>query len=154
MEEVEEGLSGKSGNKFAALTTSKNLTEVEKLKLPVAKQEIEIARLKKGYFVVEELREKYSVNFLCRLMKLNRSGYYKRRERRGKKNIREKRREEITGKLKEAHKKYPSHDYHRLAWCIEDKSDHYVSDNVVHLCCKSAGIFSKARNPAKSLPGR
>ena len=51
LEEGEEGLSGKSGNKFAALTTSKNLTEVEKLKLSVAKQEIEIARLKKGYFV-------------------------------------------------------------------------------------------------------
>lgn len=51
LEEGEEGLSGKSGNKFAALTTSKNLTEVEKLRLLVAKQEIEIARLKKGYFV-------------------------------------------------------------------------------------------------------
>ena len=48
-------------------------------------------------------------------MRLNRSGYYKWRERRGKKNLREKRREEITGKLKEAHKKYPSHGYHRLA---------------------------------------
>ena len=32
MEEGEEGLSGKSGNKFAALTASKNLTEVERLK--------------------------------------------------------------------------------------------------------------------------
>lgn len=51
LEEGEEGLSGKSGNKFAALTTSKNLTEVERLRLLVAKQEIEIARLKKGYFV-------------------------------------------------------------------------------------------------------
>ena len=51
LEEGENGLSGKSGNKFAALTTSKNLTEVERLRLLVAKQEIEIARLKKGYFV-------------------------------------------------------------------------------------------------------
>lgn len=42
---LEEGL------KFAALTTSKNLTEVERLRLLVAKQEFEIARLKKGYFV-------------------------------------------------------------------------------------------------------
>ena len=39
------------GNKFAALHRSKNLSEIEKLRLLVAKQEIEIARLKKGYWV-------------------------------------------------------------------------------------------------------
>ena len=31
--------------------TSKSLSEIEQLKLTIAKQEIEIARLKKGYFV-------------------------------------------------------------------------------------------------------
>lgn len=41
----------KTGNKFAALYTSKSLSEVEKLKLIVAKQEVEIERLKKGYIV-------------------------------------------------------------------------------------------------------
>ena len=39
------------GNKFAALHRSKNLSEIERLRLLVAKQEIEIARLKKGYWV-------------------------------------------------------------------------------------------------------
>ena len=39
------------GNKFAALHRIKNLSEVERLRLLVAKQEIEIARLKKGYWV-------------------------------------------------------------------------------------------------------
>ena len=39
------------GNKFAALHRSKNLSELERLRLQVAKQEIEIARLKKGYWV-------------------------------------------------------------------------------------------------------
>ena len=38
------------GNRFAALYRSKNLSEVERLRLLVAKQEIEIARLKKGYW--------------------------------------------------------------------------------------------------------
>lgn len=51
----EEGLrpqSGKrSGNPYAALHTSKSLTEVERLRLLVMKQEIEIERLKKGYWV-------------------------------------------------------------------------------------------------------
>lgn len=53
---LEEGIAGleprpRPGNRFAALHTSKNLTELERLRLLVAKQEIEIARLKKGYWV-------------------------------------------------------------------------------------------------------
>ena len=39
------------GNRFAALYRSKNLSELERLRLLVAKQEVEIARLKKGYWV-------------------------------------------------------------------------------------------------------
>ena len=39
------------GNKFAALHVSKNLSETEKLRLMVAKLEIENERLKKGYWV-------------------------------------------------------------------------------------------------------
>jgi transposase-like protein len=41
----------KTGNHFSALHTSKSLTEEEKLRLIIAKQEIEIERLKKGYRV-------------------------------------------------------------------------------------------------------
>ena len=49
----EQGLTPKDrpGNKFAALHRSKNLSELDRLRLLVAKQEIEIARLKKGYWV-------------------------------------------------------------------------------------------------------
>ena len=47
----EEALVSRSGNPYAALHTSKTLSEVERLRLIVAKQEIEIARLKKGYWV-------------------------------------------------------------------------------------------------------
>lgn len=51
-EEGEKGLEAKKkGNPFAALHTSKNLTEEERLRLIIAKQEIEIERLKKGYIV-------------------------------------------------------------------------------------------------------
>ena len=51
--EGEEGLLNKKkpGNVFSALYTNKSLSEVERLKLLVAKQEIEIERLKKGYTV-------------------------------------------------------------------------------------------------------
>ena len=47
----EEALVSRSGNPYAALHTSKSLSEVERLRLIVAKQEIEITRLKKGYWV-------------------------------------------------------------------------------------------------------
>ena len=49
----EAGLEPKKrpGNRFAALHRSKNLSELERLRLLVVKQEIEIARLKKGYWV-------------------------------------------------------------------------------------------------------
>lgn len=41
------------GNPFAALDTNKILTETEKLRLQLAKLEIENERLKKGYQVKE-----------------------------------------------------------------------------------------------------
>lgn len=51
-EEGEEGLRSKRvGNRYAALHTSKSLSEIERLRLTVAKQEVEIERLKKGYWV-------------------------------------------------------------------------------------------------------
>ena len=42
---------GHSGNPFAALHVSKKLSELERLRLMVAKLEIENERLKKGYMV-------------------------------------------------------------------------------------------------------
>ena len=41
----------KKGNPYAALHVKKNLTEVERLKLELAKKEVECERLKKGYSV-------------------------------------------------------------------------------------------------------
>ena len=51
-----EGLKSKtgkcgSGNPYSALHTKKNLTEIERLRLELAKKEVECERLKKGYSV-------------------------------------------------------------------------------------------------------
>ena len=51
-----EGLRSKtgncgSGNPYSALHSKKNLTEIERLKLELAKKEVECERLKKGYVV-------------------------------------------------------------------------------------------------------
>ena len=51
LEEGQSALESRSGNPYAALHRSKSLSEEERLRLIVAKQEVEIARLKKGYWV-------------------------------------------------------------------------------------------------------
>ena len=51
LQDEEDALEPRNGNPYAALHRSKNLSEVERLRLLVAKQEVEIARLKKGYWV-------------------------------------------------------------------------------------------------------
>ena len=56
LEDGEEALEPKNGNPYAALHTSKSLSEVDRLRLIIAKQEVEIARLKKGYWVEGEER--------------------------------------------------------------------------------------------------
>ena len=47
----ENDLEPHTGNPYAALHRSKSLSEVERLRLMVAKLEVENARLKKGYWV-------------------------------------------------------------------------------------------------------
>lgn len=51
LEDGEEALEPRNGNPYAALHTSKSLSEADRLRLIIAKQEVEIARLKKGYWV-------------------------------------------------------------------------------------------------------
>ena len=50
LEEGTDSLAPKNGNPYAALHRSKSLSEIERLRLIVAKQEVEIERLKKGYW--------------------------------------------------------------------------------------------------------
>ena len=50
LQDGEDALEPRNGNPYAALHRSKSLSEVERLRLLVAKQEVEIARLKKGYW--------------------------------------------------------------------------------------------------------
>ena len=73
---------------------------------------------RKEYEVIEELKGKYPVNFLCQVMGVNRSGYYKWRQRQGKMNRYERDRVELTRLLQAAHEKHPSHGYHRLAHSV------------------------------------
>lgn len=86
-------------------------------------------------------------------MGVNRSGYYKWRQRQGKMNRYERDREELTRLLQAAHEKYPSHGYHRLAHDVFLETGWVFSHNLAHKCCKAAGIHSKARKGRYKRPG-
>lgn len=95
----------------------------------------------------------FSVNFLCALLGVNRSGYYKWRGRQGKLNQYELNRQLLTALLTEQHAKFPSYGYHRLAAIIRAQTGWLFSDNLAHKCCKLAQIRSKARNYRYRRPG-
>lgn len=93
------------------------------------------------------------MDFLCRLMDVNRSGYYKWKARQGKLNRYEKDRILLTELLEKAHTKYPSHGYHRLAKDVFQQTGWVFSHHLAHQCCKEAGIKSKARKYHYYPPG-
>ena len=103
--------------------------------------------------IVEMLSEKYPVTFLCKLMNVNRSGYYKWRLRKGKLNQYQKNRRDLTLLLHEEHVRHPSYGYHRLAASVRKNTGWIFSDNLAHKCCKTANITSKARKRKYRKPG-
>ena len=103
--------------------------------------------------MIDELREKYPVNFLCQIMDVNRSGYYKWKARQGTKNQYEMTRIELTELLLAQHRKHPSYGYHRLAFEVFKDTGWIFSHNLAHKCCKYAGIRSAARGPRYRKPG-
>lgn len=92
------------------------------------------------------------MDFLCRLMDINRSGYYKWRRRKGTPNRYEQDRIDLTELLRTAHEKSPSHGYHRLALDVFSETGWVFSYNLAHKCCKAAGIRSKARKRCYQHP--
>ena len=74
LDEGEVGLDHKynhKGNAYAALTTSKHLTEVERMKLMIR------CYKRYEYEIVDQLAKDSRISFPCELMDVNRSGYYK-----------------------------------------------------------------------------
>jgi len=76
-------------------------------------------------------------------MDVNRSGYYKWKQRQGKKNRYEKDRELLTGMLQDVHIRHRSYGYHRLATVVRNETGWMFSDNLAHKCCKFAGIRAR-----------
>ena len=79
-------------------------------------------------------------------MGVNRSGYYKWKERYGHKNVYEQNRDLLTNAFHEAHIKHVSYGYHRLATIVRNETGWLFSDNLAHKCCKFAGIKANIRH--------
>ena len=79
-------------------------------------------------------------------MNVNRSGYYKWKNRKGIKNRYKRDRDILTSLLYEAHIKHKSYGYHKLAKIVRDETGWIFSDNLAHKCCKYAGIKAKIRH--------
>lgn len=77
-------------------------------------------------------------------MGINRSGYYKWLNR--PKNHYELKRIEIIKQVEEVHGVFPSYGYHAIAAEIRENTGWVISDNLVHKCCKFAGVKSKMRH--------
>ena len=73
-------------------------------------------------------------------MDVNRSGYYKWKQRQGTKNQYERHRDDLTALLLEVHEQHRSYGYHRLAAVVRRETGLIFSDNLAHKCCKYAGI--------------
>ena len=78
-------------------------------------------------------------------MSVNRSGYYKWKNRKGTLNRYEQNRIDLTRLLKEQHQKHKTYGYHNLAQVIRNETGWIFSDNLAHKCCKEAGTRSTAR---------
>lgn len=103
---------------------------------------------------MERLRKKYPVTLLLNVMDLNRSGYYKWIKRKDKPNRYEQDRIVLTNMIKEVHKKHSCYGYHKIATVIRSNTGWYISDNLVHKCCKVAGIRSMARKTYNTNKGK
>ena len=86
-------------------------------------------------------------------MSINRSGYYKWLARKDVPNRYEQDRKILTELLLEQHNKHKTKGYHYLANLVRNETGWIFSDNLVHKCCKLAGIRSKTKRGRK-IAGR
>lgn len=100
-----------------------------------------------------ELSEYFSVNKLCKLMSVSRSGFYKYRKRIN--NPSERTRTLIANVIlfKEYHERYPSHGYRWLNAKIFLDTGQILSDPYAYKCCKIAGIKSASKHYRYRKPG-
>ena len=90
---------------------------------------------------------------LCKVMGVNRSGYYKWRKRQGAENHYVQDRRSLTEMILDRHQKHQALGYHAIAASIRQDTGRAISDNLVHKCRKAACVRSKAKRYKYRKPG-
>lgn len=100
-----------------------------------------------------ELSAQFPIKKLCEIMDVNRSGFYKWKERLEHPSERLKTFVNNILLFKEYHAKYPSHGYRWLNAKIRLDTGLILSDQYAHKCCKTAGIVSISKHYRYKKPG-
>jgi transposase InsO family protein len=100
-----------------------------------------------------ELSGQFPVQQLCRILDVNRSGFYKWKKRLEHPSDRMKSFVSNLMLFKEYHAKYPSHGYRWLNAKIRFDTGLVISDQHAHKICKTAGIVSISKHYRYKKPG-
>ena len=100
-----------------------------------------------------ELSGQFPVKFLCEVLGINRSGFYKWKKRLEHPSDRMKSFINDLVLFKEYHAKYPSHGYRWLNAKIMLDTGLIMSDQRAHRICKAAGIASVSKHYRYKKPG-
>lgn len=100
-----------------------------------------------------ELSAQFAVKRLCKVLGINRSGFYKWKKRLEHPSERLKTFASNLMLFKEYHSKYPSHGYRWLNAKIRLDTGLVLSDQYAHRLCKTAGIVSICKHYRYKKPG-
>jgi len=100
-----------------------------------------------------ELSGQFPVKYLCEVLNINRSGFYKWKHRLEHPSNRMKSFVSDIVLFKEYHSKYPSHGYRWLNAKIRLDTGLIMSDQRAHRICKAAGIHSISKHYRYKKPG-
>ena len=100
-----------------------------------------------------ELSGQFPVKYLCEVLSVNRSGFYKWKKRLENPSSRMKSFISDLVLFKEYHAKYPSHGYRWLNAKILLDTGLIMSDQRAHRICKAAGIVSVSKHYRYKKPG-
>ncbi len=100
-----------------------------------------------------ELSSQFPVKFLCEVLSVNRSGFYKWKKRLDNPSDRMKSFISDLVLFKEYHAKYPSHGYRWLNAKIMLDTGLIMSDQRAHRICRAAGIVSVSKHYRYKKPG-
>lgn len=95
--------------------------------------------IQREYQVVLELSTLFSVKRLCKIMDINRSGFYKWKYRLSHPSTKSLARAKNIELFKKYHDLYPSHGYRWLNAMIKNDLGVILSNVTAHRCCKSVG---------------